>query len=97
MLEVGNRAVNVYLLNYEVIRDHPEEVLSEIASLFDLKKQETFVPLTYYKGSRENGIYHKKRYERIPPLDLSYINSCLDKDLEKSIGYELILKSSDIK
>ena len=38
MLEIKNRVKNIYFINYEVIKEHPQEVLKEIECLFNLKR-----------------------------------------------------------
>lgn len=87
MLEIKNLAPNVYYINYETARDHPQEVLAEITDLYYLDLKPIFKPIMNYRGS--NKPYTERIYDPIEQNDLDYINSQLDKELEKQIGYEL--------
>ena len=96
-LEIPKKVANVYFINYEIARDFPEEVLAEIASLFNLRVKDTFSPIRYYRGHKYNGLYRKINYGSISEEDLEYINFYLDEELENTIGYEIVLNSSNIK
>lgn len=87
MLEIKNRAPNVYYVNYEKVRDYPEEVLNEIAELCNIALKKPFTPVLSYKGVKGT-TYKPKAYAPISSDDLYYINSQLNKSLEKKIGYE---------
>ncbi|MBA3721621.1 MAG: hypothetical protein H0W88_04395 [Parachlamydiaceae bacterium] len=90
MLMLGERAKNVYFINYEAVRDHPKEVKEEIQKIYKLIPKEGFKEVEYYKGMANKGVYVEKKYPPINPEDLIYINSQLDVELERIIGYELI-------
>lgn len=92
MLEIGNKASNVYIINYEIARDHPEEVLAEISKIYSLKAKPVYTPVIYYYGDKNQGIYENKQYKPISKADLKYINSKLDETLEEQIGYETVKK-----
>jgi hypothetical protein len=85
--KIGEKVINAYFLRYEAIRDHPQEVLDEIAEIYNLRRKEEFSPVLYYKNVKNQGVYKKKKYTEISPKDLEYINSFLDKDLEAFLGY----------
>jgi hypothetical protein len=89
MLMIRNRANNVYVLNYEIARDYPHEVLVEIERFFHLVFREEFIPIMRYKGIDEEPIYVPKKYAPINKEDLKFINCQLDEEVERSIGYQL--------
>jgi hypothetical protein len=88
MLKIKKRAPNVYYINYEILRDHTEEVLNEIAMLYHLQLNNPFSPVETYKGNGKKD-YKPKEYLDISEADLAYINSQLDEKLERQIGYQL--------
>lgn len=83
---------NFYMVRYETIRDHPEEVLREIASLFSISMEETFVPFTRMVRGR-TGVTEKPfsvtKYDPVSEEDRAFILRYLDPDLERFLGYEL--------
>ena len=88
MLLIKERAKNVYYINYESARDHPQEVLAELSSFFHFPLYDTYTPRLLYKN--QLGVpYAPKVYDPISDKDLLYINSQLDESLENSIGYQL--------
>jgi len=87
MLKIKERAKNVYYINYETVRDYPQEVLQELQEVFDLHMKSEYQPVLYYKGMERCGIYQETDYEPISPEDLIHINSYLDEKLESEIGY----------
>ncbi len=87
MLKIKNKAKNVYILNYETVRDHPQEVLAEIANLFQLDLNSDFRGVEDYKGDPNQGLYRPSIYPSITGKNLQYINSQLDWALEDRIGY----------
>lgn len=89
-LMIKDRAKNVYYVNYEVVRDHPQEVLAEISSIYNIKLKPEYEPVVYYKGWEPGGIYKPKVYTPISDADLIYINANLDEELENEIGYKLM-------
>ena len=91
MLGIGEIVANIYYVQYEMIRDYPEEVMQEIADFFGIKTSKSFVPVTeYYKGGRvKEKTFKERKYFGISKEDLIYINKYLDADLESRIGYEL--------
>lgn len=97
MNEVKNRVNNIYYINYETLRDHPEKVLEEIADLFDLQKSDVYRPVIYKKATKKLGVYKEKKYPPISTKDLKFINSQLDSEVENNIGYFLVHNSSEIK
>lgn len=92
MLEIYHRAPNVYYINYETLRDFPEQVINEIAELYHLQLKVPFSPVTTYKGMKQQKEYKPKEYIPISEEDLEYINSELDEGLENQIGYQLAKK-----
>lgn len=90
MLQILDRAPNVYYINYETVRDHPQEVLQEIKSLFRIAAKPSYVPVTKYKGKENKEEFKPKVYKSISQKDLDYINSQLDPLIEAQIGYSLI-------
>lgn len=90
MLLIKDRAKNVYYINYETARDNPQKVLKEIENIFMITANSTYLPVIYYKGKEQSGIFKKKKYVFISPQDLEHLNSQLNKDLEKEIGYEIM-------
>jgi hypothetical protein len=90
MLLIKDHVANSYYVNYETVRDHPKEVIQEIASLFDVKANLVYQPVIYYKGKEEKGVYTKKKYIPMTVKDHIYINDILNKKLESEIGYRLL-------
>jgi len=90
MLFIKNKAKNCYYINYEKLRDFPEETLSEISTIFQVSRKMPFTPVIHRKGRPIQGVYQPKDYITISPGDLEFINSQLDPNLEKEIGYTLI-------
>lgn len=89
MMQIKDRVENIYFVNYETAEEHPEEVIDEIVSLFNLKKTRTFNFIDSYKGKNKKH-YIPKKYCSITEGDLIFINSQLDHELEKALGYQLI-------
>ena len=89
MLLIKDRAPNVYYLNYEVLRDHPEEILNEIAIFFGLEKNAIFLQVDDFKGDPRQGKFLGSKYDPISKEDCKYINSQLSEELENFIGYTL--------
>jgi hypothetical protein len=96
MLQILDRAPNVYYINYEIVRDHPQEVLQEIKSLFRIAAKPSYTPVTTYKGRENKGEYKPKVYKPLSQKDLNYINSQLDPSIEAQIGYSLIGDATQI-
>ena len=90
MLLIKSHVANSYYVNYETVRDHPKEVIREIASLFDVKANPVYQPVIYYKGKEEKGVYTKKKYSPMTVKDHAFINDSLNKKLEAEIGYKLL-------
>jgi len=90
MMMVKDLVNNIYYINYEVLREYPEEVINEIAKIFGLTPKIPFTNIIRYKGNQQKKIYNKKTYRRIRKKDLRYINEQLDHGLEESIGYRII-------
>lgn len=97
MQKIKDHAENVYYINYETLRDYPRQVLSEIATLFNLKQSKVYHPIIYQKGEKSLGIYKKKTYEQIDQKDLDFINEQLDWTVENSVNYTIVNNSSEIK
>lgn len=91
MLTIGDSVENAYFIRYEVIRDHPEEVIQEIASFFGIERSGPFEPvLEQFKASHTTGeLFQIKEYPPISKRDLAYINKNLDPELESFLGYTL--------
>lgn len=92
MLRIQEKAPNIYYLNYEIARDHSQEVLAEIANLFNLKPSGPYEPIIYRKDEQKQGLYKKKKYRPISSIDLAYINSQLDPEVENIINYTIKTK-----
>ncbi len=90
MYKIDKWAKNTYFINYETVRDYPQEVLAELNGLFDLMPTRIYHPVKDYKGCKEFGKYEPKKYESISHFDLFHINSQLDEKFERSIGYKLV-------
>ncbi len=88
MMAISEKVNNFYLIRYEVIRDHPREVLDELASIFGLNLTPRYTPITTANdwGIKE---YKPKTYFSISSSDLNYINSHLDRGLELRLGYRI--------
>lgn len=97
MLEINNRAKNVYYVNYETVRDHPREVLREIQNIFWLKLTLAYQPVIHYKNDKQQGIYKANNYAPLSEIDLDYINTHLDPELERRIGYALTSNPDELK
>jgi hypothetical protein len=91
MLAIGSVVKNIYYVNYEVVRDYPEQVIEEISAFFGIPRIGPFVPvLEQYKASHTTGdLFKVKEYPEIKREDLLYINKYLDPKLEERIGYVL--------
>jgi len=97
MLLIRDRAPNVYYINYEIVRDYPQEVLAEISTLFNVIPTSSYKPIVYQcKGGKIKAkTYEEKTYAPISNEDLIYINSQLDPEVEGKINYTL--KPADLK
>jgi hypothetical protein len=80
------RVGNCFFINYEALRDMPNEVLKELSTLFAIEKRQGFTPVTTYKS--QSVAYSGSRYFPIPKKDLSYINKRLDWNIEGRMGYQ---------
>lgn len=89
MLQIKDRVANIYFINYEFLRDYPEEIIQEIATIFDLVPKSPFTNITYYKECKRM-VYKKSQYPPIQMKDLLYINKHLDAELEEALGYRII-------
>lgn len=87
MMLIEDRACHFYMINYETVRDYPEEVLQEIAELFELDKNPIYTPVDDYKGDPKQGTYRPAKYPPISKKKLKYIHSQLNQELEALIGY----------
>lgn len=88
--EIAPKVKHFYLLRYEDLRDHFEETLEKLGTLFNLrKKHPDFIKIKKYKGT-----YHAL-FEKKPILlsneEQEYIKAHIDKEQEESIGYNLAL------
>ncbi len=91
MLMLKDKVKNIYFINYETVRDFPEEVVEEIGQHFKLKRSKFPVQkIVYYKGEQNQGLYKPKTYPRIKQEDLDFINSQLDWKLEKRLKYQRV-------
>jgi hypothetical protein len=88
MLMIRDRVKNIYYINYEVVRDHPKQVIEEIARIYGVQRKHPFQNVTTYKGGK-NVIYKPKVWPSISKEDVAYINQQLDRELEASINYIL--------
>jgi hypothetical protein len=87
MLLIQDKVENFYLIRYEVACEYPEEVLQELASLYGLSLSPTLISID---TRRDNGkvTYTPKKYPPIDFDDLEFINSQLDWELERWLGYQ---------
>lgn len=92
MLAIGEIVKNVYYVQYEMVRDYPEEVIAEIANIFGITPADPFIPVTEHYKARHviSDTFVPKEYPEISKEDLRHINKHLDLELEKRIGYELM-------
>ena len=88
MLKIKEKVLNVYYVNYEILRDKPHKVIAEISRLFSLKKQKKFRKQKNYKGNKGKR-YNPIKYAAISMEDIYYINIHLDRELEAYLGYQL--------
>lgn len=96
MLEIARLVDNVYVINYETVCNHQEEVLREISECYGLKKKEPFLPVIAYKGMEEAKKYKPVKYVPISQKDLKYINRHLDHELEELIGYKILNQAAEL-
>ncbi len=96
MLTLKKYCHNIYFVRYETVLKHPQEVIDEIASLFDLEKKSSFQKIKYYKGDKSKGKYKKKKYARLTQKDLDFMNQHLDLSLEHQTGYAPIYDAKKI-
>jgi len=73
-------------INYEGLRDHPKQVLNEIAQTYNVAKNSEFVPIKTYKSTEK--VYTCSRYFPISEKDLTFINSQIDWSIEEKFGYK---------
>lgn len=89
-LRLRDLVKNIYYINYETLRDHPEKVIKELGRTFGIALSPTFQPIVEYQGWGKNpGLFKPKQYAPMRMRDLAYINSQLDRNQEKQIGYQL--------
>lgn len=88
-LQVPKRVQNYYIINYENVRDNPQEIINEVAEIFNLCVKSEYNPIIYRRNKKGYGEYSPKKYPPISENDLFYINRQLDEEAEKFIGYEL--------
>ncbi len=85
-LSIQSKVDHFYFMNYEVVTKHPELVLAQIASRFNLKCTPLYKPITSYKG-RGGQPFKPSVYKPISECDKAYIQKELDQNLESSLGY----------
>lgn len=80
---------NSYYLQYEVVRNHPLEVLLEICSIFEIACPEPskYRPVIHYKGDHRQGHFRQVPYEPINSQDMALINNSLDWRMERNFDY----------
>lgn len=88
-LRLKDMVKNIYYVNYETLRDYPEEVLHELSSVFGIALKPSFQPILGYKKAHSKDKYSPKDYAPISEKDMKYINSQLNKGIEKQIGYKI--------
>jgi hypothetical protein len=98
MLMIKNKVKNIYYINYETLLNQPEQVVHEIARIFNLRTNYYFVPiLNYCDPPHDKHSLFLERDAFIPPAEsLLFIQSQLDPSLESSIGYD-ILKGANLE
>lgn len=90
LLKIQSKVDHYYFLRYESLRDHPEEVIFELARCFDLRSPDSFQPFTkHVKGS--TGVlpydFSPSDYFPIAEEDRTYIFEHCDLELEHFFGY----------
>lgn len=88
-LKIRDRANNYIVINYEHVRDNPQEFMLELAEIFNLNLKSEFDKITKVRGNENAQEYIPIKYPKIDSWDLHFINSQLDKKLEESIGYKI--------
>lgn len=80
-------------INYERLRDTPEQVIRGLADEFGLAPANPFRPVKSYKGAKWYRGWREKLLRRRRPdisaADVDYILEQLDPELESAIGYDL--------
>jgi len=89
MISIGNKVENIYFVKYEDVSENPNNFIQTIQKNYTITRSKNTDLINYYKGDKKQGVYNKKTYFEINQEDLNFINSELDAELEKKIGYIL--------
>ena len=82
MLSLQQKVKNIYYVNYESVLANPKQFLTEIETIYGLRRTGPYRPIKDYKGRAKNGVYQKKQYTPFSEEDLEYIHQKLDLELE---------------
>lgn len=86
ILYLPQKVSHCFFINYESLRDYPQQVLDEIAQRYSVAKNRQFVPIKTYKSTEK--VYTGSRYFPISEKDLTFINSQIDWSIEEKFGYK---------
>lgn len=96
-LSLDSRVPNVKYLRYEDLYVEPVNVLTEILYEYNISVEEKFENSTGYLGKNPKVTWERKQYyddkkflDKYSLEDLNFVNSILDFELEKKIGYESV-------
>ena len=85
-LSLKNEVENFVHLKYEDLRDSPEEFLSGVCEMFEIRKNDTYLPITTVRG-KGSVPYQRKVYPDISEKDLEFILENIDEELETELEY----------
>lgn len=91
LLTMRDKVSNYYFIRYETVRDHPEEVIREVSSLFSMKCTPDFHPFTKaVRGTSgvTNVEFAPISYPAVNEEDRTFILEHLDLDVENFMGYD---------
>ncbi len=86
-IQIGLLAPNFLLVQYEKVKEHPEEFALFLEQFFGMEKVEPFRPVTSYKGEKQKK-YTTKKYPLLSLKELSFINEHIDWEIENFLGYK---------
>lgn len=97
-LQLGKLVDNFLFVRYEDVRDNPQGFVDFVATLFHLPKAETFDPVNIVFDTsippnlpqpESPAPFVQKTYFPIQPKTLTFINSKIDWELERILGYSI--------
>lgn len=75
------------LINYELLRDNPDQLANKISSEFGYTPHQELVEIKTFKKTSQ--IYKQKKVARIPQSIISFINKEIMWDQENYMGYDI--------